>query len=155
MDIPTKEILKSIYFTLNISIDEIIIELILCFQYGKSLTESDLYSKQKKLSLLYKEIKYIIELIKMNTISNDGGTPLYFACQEGYIDILEQLVENGANINKENNDDRSPLYIACLQGHENVVKYLVEHGADINKENNDDRSPLYIACLQGTWSNYK
>jgi len=48
MDIPTKEILKSIYFTLNKSIDDIIIELILCFQYGKSLTESDLSSKQKK-----------------------------------------------------------------------------------------------------------
>ena len=41
MDIPTKEILKSIYCTLNNSMDEIIIELILCFQYGRSLIESD------------------------------------------------------------------------------------------------------------------
>ena len=145
MDVPTKEILNSIYFILNSSIDEIIIELILCFQYRKSLTENDLCSKQKKLSLLYKEYKYIKKLIKIN----DGAPPLFFACQVGYIDILKQLVENGAYINKEDNNGTTPLFIACKEGHENVVKYLLEHRANINKEDNNGWTPLMIAYQEG------
>ena len=53
---------------MNNNINEIIIELIFCFQNGKSLIESELSSKQKKISLLYEKYTYIKGLLKRNTI---------------------------------------------------------------------------------------
>jgi len=35
------------------------------------------------------------------------------ACNKGYENIVEYLVEHGANINKENNNDDTPILIAC------------------------------------------
>jgi len=72
---------------------------------------------------------------------------LYIACQNVHIEVVKNLVEHGADINKEDNDGATPLYIACFN--EQVVKYLVEHEADINKEADGGFTPLYIACQNG------
>ena len=88
----TKKILKFTYCTVNNNINEIIIELLLCFQYGKSLIESELSSKQNKLSLLYEEYTYIKKLIKRNTIN------LSEVCEKGYETIVKCLLEHGAEL---------------------------------------------------------
>lgn len=41
-------------------------------------------------------------LIKINTIDENGNTALMLAIQEGYVEIAELLVDNGANPNIEN-----------------------------------------------------
>ena len=59
--------------------------------------------------------------------------------------IVNYLVEHGADINKENEDGETPLFRTCYNGHENIFNYL-EYGANIKKENNYDQTPLYDAC---------
>ena len=59
----------------------------------------------------------------------DKNEALTFASQEGHIDIVKYLVENGADIHAR---DELALREASENGHVEVVKFLLENGADIH-----------------------
>ena len=59
----------------------------------------------------------------------DKNEALTFASQEGHIDIVKYLVENGADIHARND---WALIMASENGHLDIVKYLVNEGADIH-----------------------
>ena len=56
-----------------------------------------------------------------------GGTPLFSAAAYGYIDIIEVLLENGANINAVDRIGQSVLDMAIYK--KDAAKFLAEHGA--------------------------
>ncbi len=48
---------------------------------------------------------------------NDGATPLYVACDRGYVEVAEILIEARADVNVATTEDgATPLYIACQGG---------------------------------------
>ena len=59
----------------------------------------------------------------------DGDTPLFIASQYGYKDVVEFLVDNGADVNKMNNDGKTPLMVASQNRYKDVVEVLVKKGA--------------------------
>ncbi|OUM65345.1 hypothetical protein PIROE2DRAFT_27305, partial [Piromyces sp. E2] len=59
-----------------------------------------------------------------------GNTPLIEACRIGDWKIVNLLIENGVDVNKENKDGNTPLIEACNQGYNNIVNLLIENGAD-------------------------
>ena len=83
----------------------------------------------------------------------DGEYPnggLHFAAQEGFLDIIKILIENGANVNSLGVVNHSAIRVACRNGHLDVVKYLLEHGAVLDdKLGNDRATPLEGAAGQG------
>ena len=55
------------------------------------------------------------------------------ACLDGNIDIVEVLLNAGANVNVYSfSDRRTPVRIALDAKNDKLVKMLVKHGADIN-----------------------
>ena len=75
----------------------------------------------------------------------DKRIALFWACENGNLDLVKYLVHLGADINNENNFGVTHLFNACYSGNLNLVKHLVEHGLDINKEANDGCTPLLNA----------
>ena len=61
-----------------------------------------------------------------------GGTPLHVAAMKGYIDIIELLLESGANIDAVNDDQETPLYKSCNFNQLDAVKVLLRYGANPN-----------------------
>ena len=68
----------------------------------------------------------------------DGGdsltdnTALCVSSENGHLDIVKYLVENGADINKYSyhlNNEDNVTCLASENGHLEIVKYLVENGA--------------------------
>ena len=60
-----------------------------------------------------------------------GTTPLVYACWYGHIDVIEFLVDLGADVNAEFNQlGYNPILSAAKQQHEEVVKFLLRQGAD-------------------------
>ena len=65
------------------------------------------------------------------------------------IDLVELLVEKGAQINAKDRDGLTPLHDAVKRGSEpgslELVKILVEKGATIDIINNNNETPFYLA----------
>ena len=57
-------------------------------------------------------------------------TPLAEACFNGYYDIVELLLEKGANVNFPDALDNTPLHKACEGFHLEIVKLLLDHRAE-------------------------
>lgn len=63
--------------------------------------------------------------------------------------LLQFLVECGAELNCHNNYGRTPLWIASINGHLEIARCLVEGGAEVNKDDYSKQTPLWAACAYG------
>jgi len=72
----------------------------------------------------------------MNQTDIDGKTPLYIACEKGYIEIVKLLLnDRRVDINKAENDAKTPFWIACERGNIEIVKLLLnDKGISIKKK---------------------
>ncbi len=64
-------------------------------------------------------------------------------------DVLEFLLENGANINHLTKEGETPLILAVRKGNRVLVKHLILYGADVNKQGESGEMPLAVAIIQG------
>ena len=60
----------------------------------------------------------------MNAVDNDGNTPLHFACQNGYKEIIKYLISLNCNIVK-NKDGNTPIDECCDDA---LKKIFVQYG---------------------------
>ena len=60
-----------------------------------------------------------------------GDTALHHATRNGDLEIVEQLVGAGADVNGTTENGHFPLYCAAGHGHVETTRYLVENGADL------------------------
>jgi serine/threonine protein kinase len=66
----------------------------------------------------------------------------------GNVEMLELLLEHGANINAKDNSGITPLHAAIQTGNLSITKWLLEHGASINAKNNSGTTPLHYVIQQ-------
>ena len=71
----------------------------------------------------------------------DGNTPFNIAAQNGYYDILNILLKNGAYIDTQNNLGNTPLHFAHTYNFPNVLNLLIANGANQTILNNRGNSP--------------
>lgn len=77
-----------------------------------------------------------------NVKQGDGNRmPLKIAYAKGSLDLVKELVKNGADVNIDGG-----LTDACYMGHVHILKELLNFGADVNLKSNDG-TPLTAACL--------
>lgn len=62
----------------------------------------------------------------------DGITPLIMAAIRAKINVVFQLLLNGANVNMVDNKNRTALYYATFGGSSDIIEILIDFGADIN-----------------------
>ena len=80
-----------------------------------------------------------------------GGAPLLSVFAHlGYVDMVQALVEFGADVGAVNSEAGSaPLAFAAAKGHLDVVRALLSHGAAVNAVDRSDVSALVCAARQG------
>lgn len=71
---------------------------------------------------------------------------VHSAAGSGRLEMLQLLVEKGANLHAENEDGTTALHIAASNGRESVVNLLLKNGADIHKESKEYGTPLMAAA---------
>ena len=76
-------------------------------------------------------------------------TPLSMAAQEGHRDVVNLLLDRGADPNKADIFGLTPLHEAAKRGHKNVVRILLERGGDPNRVDMWGRTPLHRAAWNG------
>ncbi|XP_069971696.1 poly [ADP-ribose] polymerase tankyrase-2-like isoform X2 [Penaeus vannamei] len=78
-----------------------------------------------------------------------GRHLLHEAAEEGREEVVEILVEAGADVNAKGSEGRTPLHEASSSGQEGVAEILTANGADLNAKTDDGSTPLYLASLNG------
>ncbi|KEQ66046.1 uncharacterized protein M437DRAFT_33477, partial [Aureobasidium melanogenum CBS 110374] len=80
---------------------------------------------------------------KLNALDSEGATPLMLAAQNGYIRIVEQLVQTQrAHLNAKNPDCATALHLAIEHGHVDIAKALIHHGANVRARDCYHLTPL-------------
>ncbi len=77
--------------------------------------------------------------------NDNGDTPLICAIKKSNEDIVDILLQSGANPDQQNIDGETPLISATKFFNSNIITMLIEEGADVNQPNSLDESPLKIA----------
>jgi ankyrin repeat protein len=78
-----------------------------------------------------------------------NSTPLHFAADNGSIEVIELLLENGADLKAIDVDGDTPLHWAAFAGHQDVVELFIAAGAEINTKNKKGLTPLEYAVRLG------
>ncbi|KAH9596155.1 Ankyrin-2, variant 3 [Schistosoma haematobium] len=66
-----------------------------------------------------------------------GMTPLHWASDRGFTDLVSTLVKYNANINAKDAEGQTPLHYACSCGHDEVIQVLLKSNADIYAKDNE------------------
>ena len=74
----------------------------------------------------------------------DGWRPIHSAARTGVPELVDLLIQHGANVDSADIFGNTPLHEAVCHGLD-VVKLLVQHGAKVNLQNIDGKTPLHIA----------
>ena len=75
------------------------------------------------------------------------ATPLIIAACKGQIEMVQILLDSGADINRASRLGSTPLWHSAGRGHEDVVKTLIDRGADLNKADKYGWTPLHNAVM--------
>lgn len=70
----------------------------------------------------------------------------------GHYEIVEILLENGANVNHLDIDGRSALCVAALcgsSGYSRVISILLDYHANADQQDNDGMSSLLVSAFEG------
>jgi ankyrin repeat protein len=84
----------------------------------------------------------------------DNRTPLNLAMWRKWFNLVQILLEHGADANA-NNNGKTPLHILSepwMYGEEDVLNHarlLLKHGAEVNRRDRDNQTPLFPAIARG------
>ena len=96
-------------------------------------------------------VRYLVGLpeVDVNHRDSDDYTALHCAMEEKHTDVVQLLIDAGADIETKDNDGRSPLHCACDSGALDIVKMLVEAGAGVRDTDNVGSTCLTLAAEYG------
>jgi ankyrin repeat protein len=60
-------------------------------------------------------------------------------------DIVQLLIQHGADVTAQDNACSTPLHLASSKGCDRTVELLLRYGADVNAQDGRDSTPLHLA----------
>ena len=96
----------------------------------------DIHKKDSEIDELKNDYDYI-----------RAASPIVIACDIGNYNIVEMLLENGANINDTNECEITPIMKASIYNHTNIIELLLSKGVDIHAQNMNGATAILYASL--------
>ena len=92
------------------------------------------------------KVKECLQIGANPNATHNDMTALGLAAELGHQDIVEYIVEKGADIDAKDNKGRTPLMLAAEGGHRAIIEYLITRGAHVNSQDNDGNTVLMHAA---------
>lgn len=93
----------------------------------------------------------ISEMLEQGVDPADRNTALIHAALNGNMEIMNLLINKGADINWKNpkDENRTPLMAAAENGKPEITRLLLEKGADANARLSSGMTALHFAAMKG------
>ncbi|TNK94292.1 hypothetical protein OUY_02210 [Wolbachia endosymbiont of Leptopilina clavipes] len=79
--------------------------------------------------------------------NDDGWTLLHRSAWKGRTEIVEFLVDQGANINaRTTSDSKKPIHVAAKEGYQEIVDFFLGKRMRVDDADNDKWTPLHYAA---------
>ena len=89
----------------------------------------------------------------MNVVDKDGNAALILASDHhghGTTEVVELLLNNGANVNYDDGEHHGPALLAAAdRGYEDITKLLLDNKANVNSTDSANTTTLMIASGMG------
>jgi len=119
--------------------------LILTSMFLTGCTSIHTAAREGNLKEVRRQLEWGVNANKRHFFTRD--TLLIEAAANGHMDVVNLLIENGADVNLKGEAWYGPLHAAAAKGHIEVVKILLENGADVNIFHQN--KPLHDAAMNG------
>ncbi|XP_066974427.1 transient receptor potential cation channel subfamily A member 1 homolog isoform X2 [Macrobrachium rosenbergii] len=93
--------------------------------------------------------------VKVNYKNRKGMTPLHIASQENCVNIMQLLLDFGADLNSKDNNVFLPLHYAAIKGYSEACEILLSYGNSSDREKQltarlrDGKTPLLLSAMHG------
>ncbi|XP_015462090.3 kinase D-interacting substrate of 220 kDa B isoform X4 [Astyanax mexicanus] len=92
---------------------------------------------------------YLDKYREVDSRSENGQTPLMAAAEQGSLEIVQELIRRGANVNLDDVDCWTALVSAAKEGHVEVVKELLDNNANVEHRDMGGWTALMWAAYKG------
>ena len=114
---------------------------------GHTAAEQVCYAKNQVLEKMTFLVEYDKALI--HAMNKKWLTCLHVAAHEGFVEVCEYALKQGADIDARTVDDKTCLFYAAAADHVDVMKLLVSYGAKINERADHNEQPIHDAAKNG------
>jgi ankyrin repeat protein len=97
----------------------------------------------KKLISSFKDHKSKINIC----VDKKGLTPLHLAVKNQNKDLLEMLLDTGADVNIKSTTGLTPLHLAAINRNEELSKMLLDKGSNVNIQSTTDGSTPFMLAV--------
>ena len=104
------------------------------------------YFEDKKLEIVRTLIKNGIVVEEGDNGNKRYKTALIIACEKNNLEIVKELLKEGADANMLDQFNCSPLMYACKNANLEMAKELIKKGANVNERDNYGVTPLMMSC---------
>ncbi|XP_033340998.1 ankyrin repeat and MYND domain-containing protein 2 [Megalopta genalis] len=88
--------------------------------------------------------------VKMDFVDENGVSPLQHACYKGNKEIVQMLLDQGADVNAcQHEHEYTALHFAALSGNAELCHLLMSYGARLTATNSVGRTPAQMAAFVG------
>lgn len=94
---------------------------------------------------MLKDLKNLVKDGKDLDSDDNGATPLHVAAANGYLTVIEFLLDNHASVDVCDIDQWQPIHAAACWGHPDALELLVQAGADLNAKTKNGETPYDIS----------
>ncbi len=117
--------------------------------FGKSIADDDSFYQAMKREDISAMSRLIEQVNDANIRLDDGRTALMLAAKLGASQVVETLLNNGADIHARNLNGGTALMYAAINGDLNTMKLLLNHGAEVNVDAKFNWTALMVAAAKG------
>ena len=90
---------------------------------------------------------FIISVFLTAPVCAASEPPIITAAKNGQADVVQRLVQSGANLKVTNERGSTDLHFAALKGHTRIVGMLLDAGLDKERFNKPGFTPLMLAAI--------